>query len=96
MTRRQHPFRMPPGYQPSDQAPLGGSAAEKRVMTHILKAFSAEIAVLQEDGMKPRAIVVGLLMSAVKLSAVSNAMSPPELRSSLEAIVERYTGEDEE
>jgi hypothetical protein len=86
MTQRHPPYRMPPGYQPTP--------AEKRVMTHILKAFSAEIAVLQEDGMVPRAIVVGLLMSAVKLAAASDAISPDEIRGFVEAILERYTEGD--
>lgn len=85
MTKRT-PFQMPPGYQPT--------AAEKRVMTHILKALSAEITVLQEDGMKPRAIAVGLLMSAVKLSAISDALAPDELRSAFDAILLQYTEGD--
>lgn len=87
MTRRT-PFRMPSDYQPTPD--------EKRVMNHILKALSDEVVVLQQDGMKPRAIVVGLLMSAVRLAAVSDAMDPADLRGSFDVIVERYTEGDEE
>lgn len=86
MTKRTR-FRMPPDFQPTPE--------EKRIMTHILKALSDEVVVLQEDGMLPRAIVVGLLMSAVKLAAVSDALPPDDFRGFVEAILEQYTREDD-
>lgn len=86
MTRRT-PFRIPAGYQPT--------AAEQRVMTHTLRALSAEIAVLSQDGIPPRAIVVALLMSAVRVTANTQAFPATDLRGMFDAIMDQYTMEDE-
>ena len=87
MTKRRSVFVVPEGYQPT--------AGEKRVMSHILKAFSDEVAVLSQDGMKPRAVVIGLLMSAVKLTSSTGAFPPADLRGMFDAIVDRYTETEE-
>lgn len=81
-------LKMPDGWQPSSE--------EQRTMLHVLTALGREIEVLGQDGMETRAIVVGLLVSAVKLAATSEAVQPAELRSMVAAIVKRYTEEGHE
>jgi hypothetical protein len=81
-------LKMPDGWQPSSE--------EQRTMLHILSALGREVEVLDQDGMETRAIVVGLLVSAIKLAATSKAVQPSELRGMVAAIVKRYTEEGHE
>lgn len=63
---------------------------------HSLGGLSREIAVQQHDGIPQRAIVVSLMMSAIKLAAVTECYPPTMMRHMFEAIMERYSEDDDE
>jgi hypothetical protein len=76
-------YEMPDDFQPTEP--------ERRTMMHVLSGLEREVKVLTEDGMAGRAVVVGLLVSAIKLAATSHAVTPEELRAMVDAIMKRYT-----
>lgn len=61
-----------------------------------LGGLSREIAVQQHDGIPQRAIVVSLMMSAIKLAAVTECFPPNIMRHMFEAIMERYSEDNED
>lgn len=61
-----------------------------------LKGLSDEIDVQRNDGMPDRVIVISLLMSSVKMAAVTGCFAPKSMRHMFEAVMERYSEDSED
>jgi hypothetical protein len=86
--RKQKNYRIPNGPPPPPEVMAQSNNS--------LKGLSDEIDVQRNDGMPDRVIVISLLMSSVKMAAVTGCFAPKSMRHMFEAVMERYSEDSED